>query len=115
MMPLEAVLAVFQPHRVGRFRRRHLAEVERGRLPAGRTKDEKTTASYVPCRWVGDGEGERGRHRGVDRVAAIFQDIDADLGGDIALRDDHTVFRTGRRILGATLSRDREGHDPWKG
>ena len=114
-MPIAAVLSVVEPHRGRRFRRRHLAEVDRGRLPAVRTENEKTTASNVPRRWVRDGEGERCRHRSIDCVAAIFHDIDADLGSDIALRDDHAVFRTGRRILGCYLSRYREERYKWQG
>ena len=41
---------------------------------------------------VADGDG------GIDRVAALLQDVDADFGGEMLARDDDAVARTdGRR------------------
>ena len=46
-----------------------------------------------------DGERKTDGDRGIDRIAAAAEDIDADLGRLLLLRRDHAVQSTGRREL----------------
>ena len=108
VMPLEAVLAVFEPHRVGRFGGRHLAEIEGDGLALGRAEDEKTASSDIAGRRMRHGEGESGGDRGVNGVSAVLQDVDPNLGGEVVLRDDHPFFRSDRHVLGDGVARDSE-------
>ena len=41
---------------------------------------------------IGHGHRKAGRDRGIDRVAALPQDIGADLRGEFLLRHHHAVF-----------------------
>ena len=81
VMPLEAILAVFEPHRVGRFGGCHLAEIERYGLAFSGAKDEKPASSDIARRRVGHGESESGGDRSVNGVSAVLHDVDPNLGG----------------------------------
>ena len=43
---------------------------------------------------------ERGRHGGIDRVAAALDDLESDLRGDVTLGDHHPQPRALRRRAG---------------
>ncbi len=57
-----------------------------------------------------DGQRESDRDRGIDRIAAAFQNRDADVGRDRLLRDHHRVAGADR-LAGAEFNcQDKEDH-----
>ena len=74
-------LPSLQEHRGVAPRRRRLAEVVRRRLARRGTIEQEAAAADVARRGMRDGQRERGRHRGVHGVAAVAQDVGADLRG----------------------------------
>ena len=78
--------------------RRFFAEVEKGLAPVGELdRHEAPTTEVAGC---GVDHCERVAHgdRGIDCVAAVFQHVDTDLGGEVLGADDHAVFG-GHRCL----------------
>ncbi len=84
--------AVAHEHVARRRRRRGLAVVER-RDPTRRVVvDQHEAAAADAARGrVDDAHRERGRHRGVDGVAARLEDLYAGLRGELVLGRDHAV------------------------
>jgi hypothetical protein len=58
-----------------------------------RDPEREAAAAEVPRLRVDDGQRERGRDRGVRRVAALVEDLEADLRGERVLRDDGALLR----------------------
>src|SRR5687768_5147888 len=52
-----------------------------------------------------DRHRQRGSHRGIDRVAAVLDDVEAHLRRDVALRDDHAEPRALRHRAGLDSER----------
>jgi hypothetical protein len=63
---------------------------------AGLADDHEPAAPDVPGERKRDGEGEVDRDRGVDRVAAAAQNVEADLNGVGLGGDDHRAVGTQR-------------------
>ena len=87
--------------------RRGLAIVDGDVLIAlGRMDHHEAAAADIAGARIGDGQRKAGGDRGIDRIAALPQDVGADLRGDLFLRHHHAVFggngvngaRVGRRI-----------------
>ncbi len=77
-----------------------LAEVEGERLPVGTADQQEPPTGEVPRFGEGDGEGERGRDRGIDRVSAAKQDVPPDPAREGVRADDDPMrgaSRWGRR------------------
>ena len=84
-----------------RGERRLFAEVDEGLAPVGELDRHEAAAAEVAGGGVDDGQRVADGDRGIDRVAAVLQHVDADLGGEMLRRDDHAVF--------AANGRDRRG------
>ena len=91
-------LALLVEEHVARHRgRRGLAVVDRDRLVAAREMHQhEAAAADIAGLRMRDGEREADRDRGVDRVAACLQDLDADARGVLLLRRHHAVARDAR-------------------
>ena len=76
-----------------RRRRRGLAIVDRDIFVAlgGMDHHEAAAADIAGAR-IGHGQRKAGRDRGIDRIAALPQDVGADLRGEFLLRHHHAVF-----------------------
>ena len=57
-----------------------------------RVNDHETAAADVSGARIGYGQRKAGGDRGIDRIAALPQDIGAYLCSDLFLRHDHAVF-----------------------
>ena len=84
-------------HGGGRCARRLLAEVEEGRAVIGEMKRHEPPATDIAGLWIDDRERIPDRNRGIDGVAAIAQNLDADIGGKMLSADDHAA-RSGHRL-----------------
>src|SRR6185437_1156496 len=70
------------------------AIVDRGVAVAlGEMDDHETAAADVAGARIGDREREADRDRRVDGIAATVENLDADAGGALLLRDNHAVMR----------------------
>ncbi len=88
-------------HPLGRGTRRGLAKVEEGRAAVGEADRHEAAAAEVARDRVDHGERVAHGHCRVDRVAAMAEDIDPDLGREAVGADHHAVARG-----------DRGGRDP---
>ena len=82
--------------------RRYLAVVDRDVVAAGAMNHHETAAANIAGARIGHGHGEADGDRGIDRVAASLQNIDADARGERLLRHHHAV-RGGDRLRAADL------------
>ena len=86
-----------EEHIASRRGRRRLAVIDRHILvAAGEMDDHESAATDIAGARVGDGHREAGRHGGVNRIAALLQDIGADTRGDLLLGDDEAVLGRNR-------------------
>ncbi len=86
-------------HRRVRAHRRTAVEVERdGLAPPGHVHEHRAGPGDRGHEGLDDRHGERGRHRGVDRVAATLENPRAHARSDRVLRGHHAV-RGRRRLL----------------
>ncbi len=86
--------------------RRGLAIVDRGVEVAVREVDHHVAAAAdIAGARIGHRQRKAGRHRGIDRVAAALQDVDADACRARFLRHHHTVARRDRNQLPVTRGR----------
>ena len=77
--------------------RRGLAIVDRDVLAAiGEMDHHEPAAADVARARISHGHREAGCDRGVDRVAALLQNVGADVGCDLLLCDNHAMFGHGR-------------------
>ena len=60
-------------------------------LAAGAVDHHEAAAADIAGARIGHRQREADRDRGVDRVAALLQDVDADAGGERLLRHHHAV------------------------
>ena len=58
----------------------------------GRMNHHEAAAADIAGARIGDGQRKAGGDRGVDRIAALPQDVGADLRGDLFLRHHHAVL-----------------------
>ena len=97
-------------HFVGRGiggRRRARAEIHHlGALLAGAMHQREADAAETGVPWLVRGQRERGRHRGVDRVAAGVEHRDAGLRRTLRLRDHHAAAPLRRRLAELPVLRD---------
>ena len=86
-------LAALVEEHVARGRgRRGFAVVDRDGLAARRDVDQhEPAAADVAGLRMGHGKSEADRDRGVDRVAALLQDVHPDAAGELLLRHHHAV------------------------
>ena len=90
MVKVPIVLAVFQEHLGVCLCRSRFTEVVSDRLAAvGRSKDEKTAPAYVAGPGKRHRQGQGGRHRRVNGIAALLQHFHARLGCQHFLRRHH--------------------------
>src|SRR5690349_1474057 len=75
----------------------------------GEVDDHEAAAADVAGDRVGHGEREPDRDRGVDRVPAGLEDLDARLARQPAVARDHRVLAEGRRLAGAEAPAGGEG------
>ncbi len=96
--------------------RRSLAIVDGGVFVApGRINHHEAAAADVSGARIGDGQRKAGGDRGIDRIAALPQDIGADLRGEPFLRHHHAVLgrdganggENGRCVSAALLRKGR--------
>ena len=88
-------------HRLGRRRRRGFAEVdEHVAMRRREMGDEESAAAEVAAAGIGHRLGEADRDRRVDRVAALAQNVGADLRRAALGGDDHAVLGLDRRPRG---------------
>ncbi len=85
-----------QKHVAAGAARRLLAVVDRHRLAGRRMHDHEAAAAEIAGLRQRHGEREADRHGGVDRIAAGFEHVHADLGGQRLLARHHAVFRPDR-------------------
>jgi hypothetical protein len=77
---------------------RGFAEIDERPAPIGELDGHEAAAADVAGRREDHAQCVADGNRGVDGVAALLQDIDADLGRKMLARDDHAVARSdGRR------------------
>ena len=94
-------------------RRRGLAVVDRDvGVLAGAVDHHVAAAADIAGARIGHRHRKAGRDRGVDRVAAFCQNLDADLRRARLLRDHHAVLRRDGVAAFAEKSQDKEGHFP---
>src|SRR6266513_1531080 len=92
-----------------------LAVVERGDLALGGAVHDEAAAADVAGVRQDDFERKADGDRGVDGIAALLEDVDADLRGERVRGDDHGVRRgdgarprgPGRGDVNATANRSR--------
>ena len=73
-------------------RRRGLAIVDGDvAVAVGEMDHHEAAAADIAGARIGDRERKADRHRGIDRVAAAVEDLDADAGGALLLRHHHAV------------------------
>ncbi len=98
-----------QEHAGGRGRRRGLAIIDRhGLVPVGQMHEHEAAAAEVARLRQSHGQREADGDRGVDRVAAAFQDLDTDPRRLRLLARDHAVLGQHRqhpRIVGGDRRR----------
>ena len=86
-----------EKHRRRRGGWRRLAVVDHDILIVLREMDHhEAAAAEVSGAWIGDGKREADRDRGVDRIAAAVEHLDADAGSAAFLRHHHAVVRGDR-------------------
>jgi hypothetical protein len=100
-----------EEHFARRRRRRGFAvvdgEVPLRTLPFAQADDHVAAAADIAGPRIGDGHGEAGRDRGIDRVAAPLQYGKPDPRGARLLRHHHAMARLDR-ALGAGTGRGRQ-------
>ena len=74
-------------------------------LRRGEMDQHEAAAADVAGARIGDREREADRDRGVDRVAAALQNVDADARGARLLRHHHAVLRRHRADIGEFAQR----------
>ncbi len=94
-------------HALCRCQRCLLAEVEGRRVAIVTVVDHEPTAADIASSWPRDGKSEGRRHCSVYRVAALLQNIDTDLRGDMRGARHDAVLRTQRSAT--TLCEQRDG------
>ena len=95
-------------HVAGRGERRLFAEIEERLAAIGELHRHEAAAADIAGRRVDDGERIADRDRGIDRVAAALQHVDADARRELVGRDHHAVLgRDGGGRGGPRLDRDR--------
>ncbi len=96
--------------------RRGLAIIDRDIFVArGRMDHHEAAAADVAGARIGDGERKAGGDRGIDRIAALLEDVGADLRGEPFLRHHHAMLgrdgasggEIGGRVTAAVLRRGR--------
>ncbi len=91
-------------------RRRGLAIVDRRILAVGEVNHHETAAADIAGARIADGERKTDRDRGIHRIAALLQDIDADMRRACLLRHHHAVMRNSplgaRKIRAAIFGAD---------
>ena len=93
-------------------RRRGLAIVDRDVfISLGGMNHHETAAADISGARIGHGQRKAGRDRGIDRIAALPQDVGAELRGDLLLRHHHAVFG-GNRAHGGEVGRRIERGAP---
>src|SRR5581483_8979654 len=80
-------------HVVRRFFGCAFAEIDEGGLAVGETDQHEAAAADVSGVGMRDGERKSDGDRSVDRIASVFQDLNADVGGDRLLGYHHAVSR----------------------
>ena len=90
-------------HRLRRRQRCFLAEVERRRFAVRAVVDEEAAAADVACGGPGNGHGEGRRYSGIDGVATLLQNLDADLRRDAGGRGDDPVLAAYRVTAGCRV------------
>ena len=61
-------------------------------MALGRVDHHEAAAADVAGARIGHGHGKAGRDRGIDRIAAAFEHVGADLRRDLFLRHHHAVL-----------------------
>jgi hypothetical protein len=89
-----------QVHGRGCRQRSFFPEIERGDLAIRPVVHEESAAPDVAGRRQRDSPGERGRDRSIHSIAALAQNVVADLRSQIMAADDHAVAGRGRRSAG---------------
>src|SRR6266550_417241 len=72
--------------------RGRLTKIDGGGASVGKANHHESTAANVAGDWIGDGEREPGRDRGVDGIASGGENVASDFTGDAAGGDDHAVW-----------------------
>ncbi len=86
-----------------------LAEIDERLAPVGELDRHESAAAQAAGRGEHHAERVADGHRGVDRVAALLQDVDAGFGGEMLAGDDHAVARSdGRLRCGQRIRAARE-------
>ena len=78
-------------HRRGRGERRFFAEVEEGRAAVGEMERHEPTSADIAGLRINDRQRIADRYRRIDRIAALPQDLDADVSGDRVCADHHAA------------------------
>ena len=82
-----------EEHRGSGSPRRGLAKVDECLTAVGELQRHETSAAEIACRRIDDCERITHRDSGIDRIAAIPQDVDSDPCREFLRGDDHAVLR----------------------
>ena len=96
-------------------RRRGLAIVDGGVSTVGEVNHHKTAAADIAGARIADGERKTDRDRSIHRIAAVLQNVDADMRRAGFLRHHHAVAGGDRdrlRNCSLRLTENLPGDDP---
>ena len=96
-------------HIVSGFAGSLLTEVDESSASIGQADEHESTASDVSGIRMRDGQRETHSDRGINRVAAGFQDRDSHLGGKRLLGDDHSFASVDRLVSIGRRHKEGEG------
>ena len=102
-------------HRLRRGQRRLLAVVDESGFAVVRAQQQKSAAAKIACDRMHDCKREAGRHRCIDSIAPLAQDLYSRIGGKMMNADHHAVLRPNRLFAAVrehacrALLRDRRG------
>ncbi len=90
------VTLIVKEHVAGGLLRRHFAEIDGRGLAVFRTQQHKTAAADIPGLRMGDRQRVADRHRRIDGVAALAQNVHTDAGGQGIHRGHHPLSGANR-------------------
>jgi hypothetical protein len=89
-----------QIHIAGGRQRRGFAEIKKGLAAVGELQGHEAAAAEIARRRIDHRQRIADGDRGIDRVATLFENRDADLAGQMLGSDHHAVLRRHRRSGG---------------
>ena len=108
--PSTDIALVVEIHGLGRGKRRAFAEIEEGRLAVLQPDRHEAAAADIAGGGIDDRQRIADGDGRIDRVAALLQHLDADIGRQMLRGDDHAMLGLHRLRRGRQCGRlERQG------